>query len=55
MDESALFMRLLAFMKLIGADKELREVFDALMFHIYVAIFICLLKALLLLFEAVNT
>ncbi|KAL2915506.1 hypothetical protein HK105_204908 [Polyrhizophydium stewartii] len=54
MDESALFMRLCALMKLSGADKELRKVFDALMFHIYVAIFICLLKALLLLFELLS-
>ncbi|KAL2914750.1 hypothetical protein HK105_205681 [Polyrhizophydium stewartii] len=54
MDESALFMRLRAIMELVGADKELRKVFDALMFNVYVVIFICLLKVLLLLFELLS-
>ncbi|KAL2913120.1 hypothetical protein HK105_207357 [Polyrhizophydium stewartii] len=54
MTASALFVRLRAIMELVGADKELRKVFDALMFNAYVVIFICLLKALLLLFELLS-
>ncbi|KAL2911177.1 hypothetical protein HK105_209364 [Polyrhizophydium stewartii] len=54
MEESALFMRLLAFMKLSGADKELREAVDALTFLGYTVMVCWLLKALLLLFELLS-